>query len=60
MGGLYPCKELVEAILDPAVNANPKILDLGCGSGIWYALLEAYAELNAEIRQGKRDGSLYT
>lgn len=45
MGELYPCKEAVEAILDPSVNANPKIMDLGCGSGIWYVRLEACNEL---------------
>jgi len=27
--GLYPCGELVNAILDPSINPKPKILDLG-------------------------------
>jgi hypothetical protein len=29
LGGLYPCSELVNVILDPSVNPQPKILDLG-------------------------------
>lgn len=34
--GLYPCRELVEAVLQP-VEGGPqkKILDLGCGTGAW-------------------------
>ncbi|PVF94981.1 S-adenosyl-L-methionine-dependent methyltransferase [Serendipita vermifera] len=37
LGGLYPCPEVVQDILDPS-KANGQqlsILDLGCGSGIW-------------------------
>ena len=39
MGGLTPCPDLVDDILDPAKHPDPNspasILDLGCGSGIW-------------------------
>jgi hypothetical protein len=39
MGGLTPCPEIVNEILDPKKHPDPNlpasILDLGCGSGIW-------------------------
>jgi hypothetical protein len=39
MGGLTPCPEVVDEILDPEKHTDPNspatILDLGCGSGIW-------------------------
>jgi methylase of polypeptide subunit release factors len=39
MGGLTPCPDIVDEVLDPAKHPNAhfpaSILDLGCGSGIW-------------------------
>jgi methylase of polypeptide subunit release factors len=39
MGGLTPCPEVINELLDPEKHTNPNsppsILDLGCGSGIW-------------------------
>ncbi|KAG8751187.1 hypothetical protein FRC14_008090 [Serendipita sp. 396] len=36
LGGLYPCPNVVESILEPSNQGEPRsILDLGCGSGIW-------------------------
>ncbi|PVF97655.1 S-adenosyl-L-methionine-dependent methyltransferase [Serendipita vermifera] len=36
LGGLYPCPEVVQDILDPTkATGQLSILDLGCGSGIW-------------------------
>jgi hypothetical protein len=39
MGGLTPCPDIVDEILDPKKHTDPNspatILDLGCGSGIW-------------------------
>jgi hypothetical protein len=39
MGGLTPCPGLVDQVLDPVIRLGPnfpvRILDLGCGSGIW-------------------------
>lgn len=35
LGGLYPCPEVVEAVLDPAGPQPKRILDVGCGTGSW-------------------------
>ncbi|KAG8827580.1 hypothetical protein FRC17_007792 [Serendipita sp. 399] len=36
LGGLYPCRDVVESILGPSNRGEPRsILDLGSGSGIW-------------------------
>ncbi|KAG8860268.1 hypothetical protein FRB91_004056 [Serendipita sp. 411] len=35
-GGLTPCHELVESVLDPSDGSEKRVLDLGSGSGIWY------------------------
>lgn len=35
LGGLYPAKDMVQAILAPEKGKNKSILDLGCGTGIW-------------------------
>lgn len=35
LGGLYPAQETVQAVLAPAEGERKKILDLGCGSGVW-------------------------
>ncbi|PVF94115.1 S-adenosyl-L-methionine-dependent methyltransferase [Serendipita vermifera] len=37
MGGLYPCPDVIEAILDPADGQSKSILDVGCGTGSWAA-----------------------
>lgn len=34
-GGLYPAPEIVRAVLAPQEGVTKRILDLGCGSGIW-------------------------
>ncbi|CCA67628.1 hypothetical protein PIIN_01456 [Serendipita indica DSM 11827] len=35
-GGLTPCQHIVESILRPSDEGEPRsVLDLGCGSGIW-------------------------
>lgn len=34
-GHLYPCADVVEAILDPSTPGEKRILDLGCGTGGW-------------------------
>ncbi|KIM22689.1 hypothetical protein M408DRAFT_78716, partial [Serendipita vermifera MAFF 305830] len=33
--GLYPCPDLVEAVLQPIKGHTRRILDLGCGTGAW-------------------------
>ncbi|KAG8868467.1 hypothetical protein FRC20_003313, partial [Serendipita sp. 405] len=38
LGGLYPAKEEVRAILEPQEGETKRILDLGCGTGTWYIL----------------------
>ncbi|KAG8814263.1 hypothetical protein FRC17_001235 [Serendipita sp. 399] len=35
LGGLYPAKEEVQAILAQQKGETKRILDLGCGTGIW-------------------------
>ncbi|KAG8757019.1 hypothetical protein FRC14_002450 [Serendipita sp. 396] len=35
LGGLYPAQEEVQAILAPQDGETKRILDLGCGTGIW-------------------------
>lgn len=35
MGGLVPCPDIVEACLQPSPGTTRRILDLGCGTGIW-------------------------
>ncbi|PVF94107.1 S-adenosyl-L-methionine-dependent methyltransferase [Serendipita vermifera] len=35
MGGLYPCPEVVEAVLNPEDGQPKHILDVGCGTGSW-------------------------
>ncbi|KAG8808717.1 hypothetical protein FRC17_003817, partial [Serendipita sp. 399] len=35
LGGLYPAREEVQAILAPQKGETKRILDLGCGTGIW-------------------------
>ncbi|KAG8823122.1 hypothetical protein FRC17_009400 [Serendipita sp. 399] len=35
MGGLYPAAEQVRAILQPEPGVTKRILDLGCGTGVW-------------------------
>lgn len=35
LGGLYPCPEVVQAILAPVAGETKRVLDIGCGSRIW-------------------------
>ncbi|PVG04486.1 S-adenosyl-L-methionine-dependent methyltransferase [Serendipita vermifera] len=35
LGALYPEKEVVRALLAPEPGVQKKILDLGCGTGVW-------------------------
>ncbi|PVF94110.1 hypothetical protein CPB86DRAFT_800707 [Serendipita vermifera] len=35
MGGIYPCPEVVEAILSPSDGQTKHIIDVGCGTGSW-------------------------
>ncbi|KIM23690.1 hypothetical protein M408DRAFT_45059, partial [Serendipita vermifera MAFF 305830] len=35
LGGLYPTPEVVRAVLAPQEGVIKRILDLGCGSGVW-------------------------
>ncbi|PVG02071.1 S-adenosyl-L-methionine-dependent methyltransferase [Serendipita vermifera] len=35
LGGLYPAKEVVQAVLAPQEGQSKAILDLGCGTGVW-------------------------
>jgi trans-aconitate methyltransferase len=35
LGGLYPCAEVVRAVLSPVPGETKRILDIGCGSRIW-------------------------
>lgn len=35
LGGLYPAPEVVRAALAPQAGVTKRILDIGCGSGIW-------------------------
>ncbi|CCA71902.1 hypothetical protein PIIN_05837 [Serendipita indica DSM 11827] len=35
LGGLYPAANEVQAILAPEVGKTKRILDLGCGTGVW-------------------------
>ncbi|KAG8762237.1 hypothetical protein FRC15_008604, partial [Serendipita sp. 397] len=35
MGGLYPAAEQVKAILQPEPGNAKRVLDLGCGTGVW-------------------------
>ncbi|KAG8835203.1 hypothetical protein FRB91_001163 [Serendipita sp. 411] len=35
LGGLYPAPEVVNSILANREGDSPKVLDLGCGTGIW-------------------------
>ncbi|PVF94108.1 hypothetical protein CPB86DRAFT_713818 [Serendipita vermifera] len=37
MGGLYPCPEVIESILNPEDGQPKHILDIGCGTGSWAA-----------------------
>ncbi|KIM25818.1 hypothetical protein M408DRAFT_330998 [Serendipita vermifera MAFF 305830] len=34
-GGLYPCPEVIDAVLLPEGGRTKRILDIGCGSGRW-------------------------
>lgn len=36
LGGLYPARKVVQAALAPQDGVERRILDLGCGSGVWY------------------------
>ena len=35
LGGLYPCPDIVQAILAPVPGETKRIMDVGCGSRIW-------------------------
>ncbi|KAG8768465.1 hypothetical protein FRB91_010007 [Serendipita sp. 411] len=35
LGGLYPAKEVIRAVLEPKEGETKSILDLGCGTGTW-------------------------
>ncbi|KIM23714.1 hypothetical protein M408DRAFT_27671 [Serendipita vermifera MAFF 305830] len=35
LGGLYPAPDVVRAVLAPQEGVSKRVLDLGCGTGIW-------------------------
>lgn len=35
LGGLYPAPDVVHAVLAPQVGVTKRIVDLGCGTGVW-------------------------
>lgn len=37
LGSLYPVPDTVRAILTPQDGVDKRVLDLGCGTGVWYS-----------------------